>query len=86
MRFSYLVNTIKDILYGMFILDPILTVVKKRYDEDVLMTLILYSDIMGMPIMAPIYKLNLLPYYYPRFDKLKRSISKEHDITEKIKE
>ncbi len=86
MRFLHLVSRVKDIIYGMFILDPILTVVKMRHDIDILMILTLYSDIMGVPIMAPIYKLNLLPYFYPQFDKLKKNILREHDITEKIKE
>lgn len=85
MKFSEFTKAVKDFAYGVFILNPLLNVVKMRYNIDKVMITILYGDVIGFPTMSPIYKLRLLPYYYTKLNKWKLDVIKEYDITDKMR-
>ncbi|HEW94129.1 hypothetical protein DRN84_01430 [Candidatus Geothermarchaeota archaeon] len=85
MKLSDLLHTVKEFAYGLFVLDPLLTIVRMRYHLDLMFMSILYSDTLGVPIIPPIYRLNLLKYYYPMLDKWKIELLKEKDITDKMR-
>ena len=79
-------KVLKDILYGMFYFDTLMTVRKEKYECDLALISVLYSDFLGVPTLQPIYRLKVLPYLYPLIDKWKINSIKEYDITDKIKE
>jgi len=76
---------LKEFAYGMFILDPLLTIWKMKYNVDTYTMLLLYGDMVGFPLVSPIYKLNLLIYLYGKIPNWKKEIIKEKDITEKLR-
>jgi hypothetical protein len=46
---------------------------------------LLYGDMLGIPTVSPMYKLNLLVYYYPLIEKWRLEIVKDKDITDKMR-
>jgi len=47
-----------------------------------LFILIVFGDILGIPILPPYYTLRLLPYVVPSFAGWKRSMLRERDLTD----
>lgn len=60
-------------------------IVKMRYHLDLMFITLLYGDMLGIPLISPIYKLNLLVLYYPLIEKWKLEIVKDKDITDKMR-
>ena len=44
------------------------------------------GDMLGIPLMPPIYKLRLLPLWYPRIEYWKKHVLMEKSALEKLKE
>jgi hypothetical protein len=47
-----------------------------------LFALIVFGDIIGLPILPPYYALRLLPYTVPVINRWKRSLLRERDWTD----
>lgn len=75
-------NTLREILYGMTIYDWVLELEKARNEQDRLFTLIVFGDLLGVPILPPIYTLRLLPHIIPSLECWKRSMLRERDFTD----
>jgi len=85
MNISGFIHSLKEFAYGLFVLDPLLTMVKMRYHLDLMFITLLYGDMLGIPLISPIYKLNLLIFYYPLIERWKLEIVKDKDITDKMR-
>ncbi len=55
---------------------------KARGEVDRLFTLIVFGELLGIPLLPPYYTLRLLPYVVPRFEAWRRSMLRERDLTE----
>ena len=75
-------KTIREVLYGMTIYDWVHELHKARNEKDRLFTLIVYGDLIGVPILPPYYTLRLLPFLVPTFDNWRRSMLRERDFTD----
>ena len=76
------IRTVREVLYGMTVYDWVRELHKARSERDRLFTLIVYGDLLGVPILPPYYTLRLLPYLVPSFEGWRRGMLRERDITD----
>jgi len=56
--------------------------VKEKGHLNNLLLLIVFGDLVGLPIFPPYYSMRLLPYIIPHMDKWKRGLLREKDLTD----
>ena len=72
----------RGFLYGMMFHDAVVTFRKQRGDLEHLFVLIVFGDIVGVPVIPPYYTLRLLPYILPAVNNWKRRMLREKDLTD----
>jgi len=77
-------HTVREVLYGMTIYDWVRELNKARHEQERLFTLIVYGDLLGIPILPPYYTLRLIPYMVPSLEGWRRSMLRERDLTDLI--
>ncbi len=75
-------KTLGEILYGATIYEMVRELQKRRGRLEHLFILIVFGDLLGVPILPPYYTLRLLPYVVPHLGTWKRSILRERDLTD----
>lgn len=87
--FSFLVKSLKrtrkalrEFLYGMTVREMEVELKKDRGDAGNLFMLIVFGDLVGLPILPPYYAMRLLPYIVPSYKTWRRNILREKDITD----
>jgi hypothetical protein len=55
---------------------------RDRESLDCLFMLMVFGDLLGLPLLPPYYSMRLLPYILPSIEKWKRSILREKDLTD----
>ena len=73
---------IGDMIYGATIYEMVRDLNKERSHLEHMFILIVFGDILGIPILPPYYTLRLLPYVVPSFAGWKRSMLRERDLTD----
>jgi len=81
-RWKRLPKIIREILYGMTIHEMDLEMKKEKGYLDRLFMLIVFGDLVGLPLLPPYYSMRLLPYIIPSIKKWKRSLLRERDLTD----
>lgn len=76
------IQTIREVLYGMTVYDWVHELNKARHERERLFTLIVYGDLLGVPILPPYYSLRLLPFLVPMYENWRRSMLRERDFTD----
>ncbi len=76
------VQTVREVLYGMTIYEMVRDLQKERAHLEHLFVLVVFGDILGVPILPPYYTLRLLPYVLPQIAGWKTSMLRERDITD----
>jgi hypothetical protein len=82
MRFKGYPRVLKEIMYGFTIHEMDLELRKERATLDHLFMLVVFGDLVGLPLLPPYYSMRLLPYIIPSIEKWKRSILREKDLTD----
>jgi hypothetical protein len=77
-------QTVREVIYGMTIHDWVYELNKYRAERERLFTLIIYGDLLGVPILPPYYALRILPYLVPSLDSWRRSMLRERDLSDLI--
>jgi hypothetical protein len=77
-------KTLREIMYGFTIHELDLEIRKERGHIDDLFMLVVFGDLVGLPLLPPYYSVRLLPYIIPTFNNWKRRILKERDLTEQM--
>jgi|GEM_PF-70491 len=72
----------RDILYGATIYDMVRDLQKERSQREHLFILVVFGDLLGVPILPPYYTLRMLPYIVPHIAGWRRSMSREKDLTD----
>ena len=72
----------RGLLYGMLFYDAVVMFRKQRGDLEHLFVLIVFGDIVGVPVIPPYYTLRLLPYILPAVSNWKRRMLREKDLTD----
>jgi hypothetical protein len=75
-------NTLREILYGMTIHEMDLELKKERGHLDHLFMLVVFGDLVGLPLLPPYYAMRLLPYIIPTIGTWKRNLLREKDLTD----
>jgi hypothetical protein len=73
---------IGQIIYGASVYEMVRDLRKERSHLEHLFILIVFGDILGIPVLPPYYSLRLLPYAMPNFMGWKRRMSRERDLTD----
>lgn len=74
----------RGFFYGMIFYDAVVMFRKKRGDLEHLFVLIVFGDIVGVPVIPPYYTLRLLPYILPAVNNWKRRMLREKDLTDLV--
>ncbi len=76
------IRALRDILYGATIYEMVRDLQKERSQREHLFILVVFGDLLGVPILPPYYTLRLLPYIAPNITGWRRSMSRERDLTD----
>jgi hypothetical protein len=82
MIFRGYARVLKEIMYGFTIHEMDLEFRKERGHLDHLFMLVVFGDLVGLPLLPPFYSMRLLPYIIPFIEKWKRSLLREKDLTD----
>lgn len=77
-------KTLREIMYGFTIHELDMELRKEKGSIDDLFMLVVFGDLVGLPILPPYYSIRLLPYIIPTFNNWKRRILRERDLTEQM--
>lgn len=75
-------RTVLEVLYGMTLYDWVRDIMKARAEKERLFTLIVFGDLLGIPVLPPYYCLRLLPYMVPTLESWRRNMLRERDLTD----
>lgn len=81
-RLRELGRTVGEVIYGMTIHEMVRDLNKARGSLEHLFILMVFGDLLGVPILPPYYSLRLLPYIVPTIDTWRRSMLREKDLTD----
>jgi len=71
-----------QMIYGATVYEMVRDLRKERAHLEHLFILLVFGDILGIPVLPPYYTLRLLPYAIPNFVGWKRSLLRERDLTD----
>jgi hypothetical protein len=75
-------HAVGEMIYGATIYEMVRDLQKERARIERLFVLVVFGDLLGIPILPPYYALQLLPYIVPSIETWKRSMLRERDLTE----
>ena len=81
-KMKSLPKALREILYGFTLHEMDLETKKMRGHLDQLFMLIVFGDLVGLPLLPPYYAMRLLPYILPTVETWKRSLLRERDLTD----
>lgn len=82
MMFKSCPKVLREIMYGMTVHEMVLELKKERATLDRLFMLVVFGDLVGLPLLHPYYSMRLLPYIIPTIEKWKRNLLREKDLTD----
>ncbi len=74
----------REVLYGMTVYDWVLELERARNEQDRLFTMVVFGDLIGIPLLPPFYTLRLIPFMVPTLKSWRRSMLRERDFTDLI--
>ena len=75
-------KVVKEVLYGLMIHEMHLATKKEKGHLDNLFMLVVFGDLIGLPLLPPYYSLRLLPHVIPSVKTWKRRALREKDLTD----
>jgi hypothetical protein len=79
-----ILGAVKEFLFGFATHDHLVFTRRTQASMGDLMTVALFGDMLGVPMIRPYYALRLLPYVLPRLPGWKRRMLKERDFVEAL--
>jgi hypothetical protein len=76
-------RTLRQVLYGFTAYEMDVSLRKHSGTLNQYFTLILFGDLLGLPLLPPYYTLRLLPHVFPELKAWKRSMLRERDLMDK---
>jgi hypothetical protein len=81
-RVLHTAHVAREILYGMSVYEWVREFDKARGKLERIFILIVFGELLGVPILPPYYVLRLLPYVVPRLESWRYSMLRERDLTD----
>lgn len=81
-RLKELITTARKFMYGLTVHEVDVTLRRERENLDHLFMLVVFGDLVGLPVLPPPYSMRLLPYVLPSINKWKRAVLRERDLTD----
>ncbi len=75
-------QVVGQMVYGATIYEMVRDLNKERGRLEQLFVVVVFGDLLGVPILPPYYTLRLLPYVVPALTGWKVSLLRERDLTE----
>ena len=75
-------KVVKEVAYGLMIHEMDLEMKKERGHLDNLFMLVVFGDLIGLPLLPPYHSLRLLPHIIPSLETWKRRVLRERDLTD----
>lgn len=82
MRRDSLGPKIREFFYGMTSLEFERQALELRGTLETVFMSLSFGDMVGLPIIPPIYSLRLLPFVVPSIEGWKRRVARERDISD----
>lgn len=83
-RLSRFCRALREAFYGFTVHELHLEAKKESGQANRLFILIVFGDLVGIPILPPYYSMRLLPHLVPHIEKWKRSVLRERDLTDML--
>jgi hypothetical protein len=77
-------KVIREILYGLMLHEMDMEMKKERGHLDNLFMLVVFGDLVGLPLLPPYYSMRLLPHIVPSLETWKRRLLREKDLTDYV--
>ena len=81
---SQVAKNLGDMFYGATVYEMVRDLHKERSHLEHLFILIVFGDLLGVPVLPPYYTLRLLPYVMPNISGWRRSMLRERDLTDAL--
>ena len=75
-------KVVREIIYGLMLHEMDLEMKKEKGHLDNLFMLVIFGDLIGLPLLPPYYSLRLLPHIIPSLEAWKRRVLREKDLTD----
>ncbi len=75
-------KVVREILYGLMLHEMVMEMRKEKGHLDNLFMLVIFGDLIGLPLLPPYYSLRLLPHIIPSLETWKRRVLREKDLTD----
>jgi hypothetical protein len=81
-RLRRIARALGDMLYGATVYEMVRDLRKERAQREHLFILVVFGDLLGVPVLPPYYSLRLLPHVVPHIAGWRLSMSREKDLTD----
>jgi len=78
-----ILKKIREFVYGMYAYEFERQAVEMRAELESAFMLITMGDMLGVPVMPPLYSLRLLPYVVPQIAGWKRRVMRERELSDR---
>jgi hypothetical protein len=75
-------KVVGEVMYGLLLHEMDLVMKKERGHLDNLFMLVIFGDLIGLPLLPPYYSMRLLPHIIPSLKTWKRRVLREKDLTD----
>ncbi|HUH65811.1 MAG TPA: hypothetical protein VLZ07_05205 [Syntrophales bacterium] len=75
-------KTMNELFYGFTAYELEVELKKQKGDLNNLLMVMLFGELLGLPMFPPYYSLRLLPFVVPNIGVWKRNIQREKDLTD----
>ncbi len=71
-----------DVLYGATIWEMVRDLGKQRAEREELFCLLVFGDLLGVPVLPSCHALRLMPYALPRLSEMRSRLARPRDVTD----
>src|SRR4030067_1080248 len=75
-------KTVREVMYGLMLHEMDMEMKKERGHLDNLFMLVIFGDLIGLPLLPPYYSMRLLPHIIPSINTWKNKLLRERDLTD----
>jgi hypothetical protein len=76
-------RAIREFFYGLYAFEFERQALEMRGEIESAFMLITFGDMLGVPVLPPLYSLRLLPFVVPNIETWKRRVMRERDLSDK---